>query len=362
MFVHLGQTKESFPVTAVRKTYAHIDIAKFILAFFVVAIHVRPFDNWENPTVDALFYSAAAVAVPYFFIASGFLCFARDEENPWKTGGQRARKQAKAVLELYLIWTLIYLPIIAFGSMQDGLSVSEAVIRFVQGTIFVGENIWAWPLWYLLALAVALAVVSLFARFAATPRGLAVFATAMLAAGAGLNMLNHAETLPVAIAPLVDGYFDLFYTTRNGLFEGLFYVVCGVILGLNQHVVGQLKAPVIAVIAAISYLGCVTITPSAQAPFCAVLAICIFALTARTKTERSHRWMRSANTIIYLVHMIFFVVVVYGVCGHTGSYIYGTDYNHMAVYLLVCALSIATAALGIKLSAKCGLLKRIFHC
>ena len=58
--------------------------------------------------------------------------------------------------------------------MQDGLSVSEAVIRFVQGTIFVGENIWAWPLWYLLALAVALAVVSLFARFAATPRGLAV--------------------------------------------------------------------------------------------------------------------------------------------------------------------------------------------
>ena len=248
-------------MTAVRKTYAHIDIAKFILAFFVVAIHVRPFDNWENPTVDALFYSAAAVAVPYFFIASGFLCFARDEENPWETGGQRARKQAKAVLELYLIWTLIYLPIIAFGSMQDGLSVSEAVIRFVQGTIFVGENIWAWPLWYLLALAVALAVVSLFARFAATPRGLAVFATAMLAAGAGLNMLNHAETLPVAIAPLVDGYFDLFYTTRNGLFEGLFYVVCGVILGLNQHAVGQLKAPVIAVIAAISYLGCVTITP-----------------------------------------------------------------------------------------------------
>lgn len=72
--------------------------------------------------------------------------------------------------------------------------------------------------------------------------------------------------------------------------------------------------------------------------------------------------MRSANTIIYLVHMIFFVVVVYGVCDHTGSYIYGTDYNHMAVYLLVCALSIATAALGIKLSAKCGLLKRIFHC
>ncbi|MFR3273606.1 MAG: hypothetical protein ACLTQI_07260 [Slackia sp.] len=43
-------------------------------------------------------------------------------------------------------------------------------------------------------------------------------------------MLNHAETLPAAIAPLIDGYFDLFYTTRNGLFEGLFYVVCGVLL------------------------------------------------------------------------------------------------------------------------------------
>ena len=53
MFVHLGQTKESFPVTAVRKTYAHIDIAKFILAFFVVAIHVRPFDNWESESSES---------------------------------------------------------------------------------------------------------------------------------------------------------------------------------------------------------------------------------------------------------------------------------------------------------------------
>ena len=130
-------------------------------------------------------------------------------------------------------------------------------------------------------------------------------------------------------------------------------------LGLNQHVVGQLKAPVIALIAAISYLGCVTITPSAQAPFCAVLAICIFALTARKRrptfasldAQRQHHHLPGS-------HDFLCCRIIYGVCGHTGSYIYGTDYNHMAIPL-DRALSIATAALGIKLSAKCGLLKRI---
>ena len=345
-----------------RKTYAYIDIAKFILAFFVVAIHVRPFDNWQNPTVDALFYSAAAVAVPYFFIASGFLCFSRNEDSPWKEGGQRALKQAKAVLELYLIWTMIFLPVIAFGSMQDGLSAPEAAARFVQCTLFVGENIWAWPLWYLLALAVALAIVSLFARFTATPYGLAAFAAIMLAGGVGLNILNQAETMPTTIAPLINGYFDLFLTTRNGLFEGLFYVVCGAIIGLNKDKVSRFSAPVVLFCMLASYLGCVAFTASAQAPFCIVMATSLFILTARKMTERSYRWMRSANTIIYLVHMIFFVVVVYGICGHTGGYIYGTDYDHVTVYVLVCVLSLIAATLAIKLGKKITVVKRIFHC
>lgn len=349
-------------MAAIRKTYANIDIAKFVLAFFVVAIHVRPFDNWNNPIVNALFYSAAAVAVPYFFIASGFFCFSRDENDPWKAGGHRALKQAKAVLELYLIWTIVFLPVIAFGSMQDGLSAPEAVARFVQCTVFVGENIWAWPLWYLLALAMALAIVSLFAHFAETPYGLVAFACAMLAGGAGLDMLNQAGTIPTAIGSLVNAYFDIFLTTRNGLFEGLFYVTCGAIMGMNKDKISRLRTPVVLSFALASYLGCVAFTASAQAPFCIAMAISLFILTARKKTERSHRWMRGANTIIYLVHMIFFVAVVYGICGHTDSYIYGTDYNHLTVYVLVCALSLITAALAIEFGKKSTLVKRIFHC
>ena len=50
-----------------------LDLAKFLLSFCVIAIHVRPLVDVNNEIICALFESFARCAVPVFFLASGYL-------------------------------------------------------------------------------------------------------------------------------------------------------------------------------------------------------------------------------------------------------------------------------------------------
>ena len=57
------------------KQYNSIDLMKLIMALVVVAIHTEPLVRCENIVVLNLYKAISDVAVPFFFIASGFLVF-----------------------------------------------------------------------------------------------------------------------------------------------------------------------------------------------------------------------------------------------------------------------------------------------
>lgn len=54
------------------KQYNSIDLMKLIMALVVVAIHTEPLVRCENIVVLNLYKAISDVAVPFFFIASGF--------------------------------------------------------------------------------------------------------------------------------------------------------------------------------------------------------------------------------------------------------------------------------------------------
>lgn len=136
-----------------RMTFPDLDVTKFLMAFLVVEIHTRPFGI--NPLVQGL----DCVAVPFFFIASAFLCFrglnAADFTDSESAACSRVWRTTKNLLRLYLMWTAVFLPITAFGYVMSCVGPTKAAISFIRGTLLVGENIYSWPLWYLLASAVA---------------------------------------------------------------------------------------------------------------------------------------------------------------------------------------------------------------
>lgn len=155
-----------------RVTFPDLDVAKFLMAFLVVEIHTRPFGI--NPLVQGI----DCVAVPFFFIASAFLCFrglnAADFADRGSAACARVWKTTKKLLRLYLTWTAVFLPVTVFGYAMNGIGPAKAAVSFVRGTLLVGENIYSWPLWYLLASAVAFFLVLVLLRGGASqarPRG-----------------------------------------------------------------------------------------------------------------------------------------------------------------------------------------------
>ena len=60
--------------------YNAIDFVKFIMALVVVAIHTEPFHG-SSENIQVLFDTFSGLAVPFFFISSGFLLGKRVQEN-----------------------------------------------------------------------------------------------------------------------------------------------------------------------------------------------------------------------------------------------------------------------------------------
>lgn len=146
---------------AMRVNYPDLDVAKILMAFLVVEIHARPLMGF--PLAERVVEGIDVVAVPFFFMASAFLCFRGLDEASFaeKTlpGAVRVRKTIGRLLKLYLIWTVLYLPVTVFGSVIHGDCLAYALAVFARGTLFIGENYYSWPLWYLLAGAVGFSLV-----------------------------------------------------------------------------------------------------------------------------------------------------------------------------------------------------------
>lgn len=63
-----------------KKEYSAVDVLKFVMALFVVMIHVKP--NLHSPLLTDLFRPLLSIAVPIFFTISGALIF-----NKLEAGG-----------------------------------------------------------------------------------------------------------------------------------------------------------------------------------------------------------------------------------------------------------------------------------
>ena len=92
-------------------TYKLVDLAKLLFAFFVVAIHTNIFKNNIRIIPYILNHSLFGLAVPFFFVCSGFFlgCKINQKDN---------LIEKKAIIKKYIVrlsimfvfWLLIGLP------------------------------------------------------------------------------------------------------------------------------------------------------------------------------------------------------------------------------------------------------------
>lgn len=116
-----------------KEKYNAIDITKFIMAIIVIFIH-----TWSRfggiLMQTKLIPIVTNTAVPFFFITSGFLLenkIKKQKENKEKV----VKKYILNALRIYIIWTIIYLPITIFGWILNGLTNKEGIFELAKNTI-----------------------------------------------------------------------------------------------------------------------------------------------------------------------------------------------------------------------------------
>ena len=116
------------------QNYSSIDLAKFVAAIFVVAIHAQPFSGLTQTVVIDVF---ARMAVPFFFITSSFFFFSK---NP---GKKELSHYLRRMGILYLFWFVVEFPITCLHAFIEpetpfGHNLLMLLRNFLFGSTFGG--------------------------------------------------------------------------------------------------------------------------------------------------------------------------------------------------------------------------------
>lgn len=347
-----------------RVNYPDLDLMKLFMALLVVEIHTRPLIGFQF--AEIAIEGIDVLAVPFFFLASGFLCFRglsyASFGEATRAGAERVRNTIVKLLRLYLIWTLFYFPITIFGNVLLGNSFLHASLSFVRGTPFVGENHYSWPLWYLLASVVGFTMVYICLRREVDFKTIIPFSLFLLLLGFGITYVQGWDGAPVYLSVPIKIYCRVFGSSRNGLFEGFFYIAVGAAFGLKWDQLN--KTPVFLEVVAIilGLTGNFLVSNDAHLPFCVIASLGLFLLSVRRHGTNldSHTRARRMSTIIYLVHMYFVVVFVYDICGESNPDLYANSVNRPLLFLFALCCSILVSILVINASKRAPALKTVF--
>ena len=202
---------------------------KFIAAILVVMIHTSPLTSISSALNFGLENGIARIAVPFFFVASGYFFYIKIGYNSNENNKRADRyliKYLKRITAMYLIWSSLYVVVDLHASYLAHPSIVLCVVYYLRDLIFLGGH---YHLWYFPALLFATGILYL------ASRKLSLKVILMMAVGLyviGLlgdsyyGLIKQNEFLSGLWQP----YFNLFITTRNGLFFGFIYVTIGAFL------------------------------------------------------------------------------------------------------------------------------------
>lgn len=221
--------------------YQNLDILKYISAILIIILHLRPFLNFSNELDFAFNNIITRICVPIFFIITGYFVAKKEKDNPKYIDGY-----IKKTIPLYLAWSLIYIIfLICVGvkyipeiiNIVSSLNISVPLliisiiillpIVLIIALLYTGVY---YHLWYFPALIFSLILLKRW-KEKYKIKYLLIISFVLLLFGA---TETYYGVLPLSIKELVSYYYNVFFTTRNFLFFGLFYVVLGYFMGSKE--------------------------------------------------------------------------------------------------------------------------------
>ena len=229
-------------VSVQKEKYPGIDLIKIIMAIAVVAIHTIPhvflIEKYGSfKPVDGFINSA----VGFFFLAAGFLLGRKLLTlNTYEEKKEAITGYIKKLLKLYMIWTIVYLPLAVYNYINNHYRLPVAIWDYIQGLIFTGEHFNSWILWYLLSSIVACFFVILMLKINVKESVWIVCCVLIFLIGYYLDYLAEGNIG----GPIADGIrIFLRYTFGNGrILRGVAILPFGVYLSKRK---GSIKSGIV---------------------------------------------------------------------------------------------------------------------
>lgn len=198
-----------------------IEQFRVILAMMVVAIHCLPLHRlWPDGDI-LITLTLFRIAVPFFFMISGYYVFSDLATQNSYPARQRVWHFIKKQLQVYLIATLLFLPLAWYSGM---LGLNMPLGTFIQ-TLLVNGILY--HLWYFPAIITgSLLVMGLLVRFSFKQVFFMAIGLYVIGLG-GDSWSGLAEHTP--ITPLYSLIFQLLDGTRNGIFFAPLFLLLGVL-------------------------------------------------------------------------------------------------------------------------------------
>ena len=300
------------PAQSMRQGMNSIDLMKLIMAFAVVAIHARPLANCRSEAITTAFNSFTSLAVPFFFLASGFLISRRMSFPCSSVDIEVLKKHLRKIAKLYIVWMLIYTPLAVYQNIVDCVPLSKCILLYIRGLFLIGEQYNSWHLWYLLSTIYSMAVIILLLRVIKSPKGLLYVAAAFSVVSIGLDRFVSVDVGTFSALKTVQSL--IVHSISGGrIFRGLIYIPIGMYLA---HVKPKPLSGVLLLISGF-VLSQFVKDPSANSFILIFTAVGLFISTKSIKLSDSKIYlsMRNMSTVIYLIHMYvlsIFCMVAYG--------------------------------------------------
>lgn len=343
------------PSKKVLKKYNFIDVIKFLCAALVVTIHVPPLTSVNWMLNFAVVNFAARVAVPFFFISSSYFVFIKAYKENGELDKSVIGAYVKRIIRLYIIWSVIYAPfayyhtaeIMGYVNILDFLK--YYLFRFVLSTSY-GH------LWYLNAMIWAYVILLCLLSAGVKPRAIAIFSFAMYCLGLcaqswfGLIVPLKSVTWLWNFLLQIKRFFE---TTRNGLCEGLLFIMMGMYFARHGFKM-KVKTAFLCMCVSFIFYGAEVFVLTRLSwireydMYLGLIPTVFFsfytAANIRLTDKGIYKELRAMSALIYFSHMIFVEILEIVPVFHAAA-----D-NSVVAYLFTFAASVCLAKAVIKLS------------
>ncbi|MGL9731196.1 acyltransferase family protein [Enterococcus sp. DIV0756] len=209
---------EATKKNTLNKNYPLLDLAQYFSSLFVILIHCGRLS--KNDIVHfTLKVFCGRLAVPLFLVSAGYFFCLKQKENP-----KYARSYFRRQWQVYLIWSVIYLPYGVWFVQKIGLDPRLYLAALPVGIGYLG---FCYHLWYFPALFLGFFLVQKLVKhvnFSIT----CCICFLLFTLGATETYAGYLQGTSLhTIYPL---FQQLFFTTRNGLFYTPMFLLIGFFL------------------------------------------------------------------------------------------------------------------------------------